>query len=235
MFGIIVTIFDALFYYPLFNALVFIYNYLPGRDLGLAIIVFTILVKFVLYPFSVKAVKSQRAIQKLQPKIKEIQNLYKDSKEKQGIATLELYKKEDINPFSTLFLVLIQLPILFALYRVSLNILKANELGSLYSFIAKPGIISPLFIGLVDLSHPNIWFAALAAILQFFQTKMLMAKPVTQNKDDMSIMIQKQMTYVSPFITVIFLVKLPAALSLYWIISGIFTIIQQYIILKKHV
>lgn len=232
MFGIIVSIFDIILYWPLFNFLILIYNYLPGHDFGLAIIVLTIVIKIALYPLAQKATNSQLTVQKLKPQIDEIQRKYKDDKEKQGIETLELYRREKINPFSTLFLVLVQIPIIIALYRVSLNALKVEELANLYAFIVNPGVINPFFLNVINLSHPSVWFAVIASLLQFFQTKMLMPKTTSKDKDDISAMVQKQMTYISPFITVIILVKLPAAVGLYWIVSGIFSIIQQYFILR---
>ncbi len=94
MFGFIVNIFDVVLYRPLFNALVFLYDYLPGRDFGVAIIVLTLVIRFLLYPTSIKAVKSQKAVQQLQPKVQEIQKKYKDDKEKQSKEVLELYKKD---------------------------------------------------------------------------------------------------------------------------------------------
>lgn len=235
MFGFLVNIFNNFLYYPLFNFLVLIYNYLPGHDFGLAIIFLTIIIRFILYPLSVKALNSQKVLQNLQPKLQEIQKKYKDDKERQAKETLELYRNEKINPFSGLFLALVQLPILIALYNVFWKGLKSTELLNLYSFVANPSDINPMFLQVVDLSKPNLVFAVLAGIIQFFQTKMLMPN-VKKNKSkqiDMASMMQKQMLYFFPFITVIILFNLPSALGLYWIVSGIFSIIQQYFILNK--
>jgi len=234
MFGFIVDIFNIFLYRPLFNFLVLIYNYLPGHDFGIAIIIVTLVIRIAMYPIAVRALNSQIALQKLQPQLQEIQKKYKDDKEKQGIETLELYRKEKINPFSGLFLAVVQLPILIALYNVFWNGLNANELNRLYAFVVNPININAMFLGLIDLSKPNLIFACLAAILQFFQTKMLIPKAVAgQGKNDISMMMQKQMVYFFPFITVIILLKMPSALALYWIVSGIFSIIQQYFILKE--
>lgn len=232
MFGFIVNIFDIVLYRPLFNALVFLYDYLPGRDFGVAIIVLTLVIRFLLYPTSIKAVKSQKAVQQLQPKIQEIQKKYKDDKEKQSKEVLELYKKEKINPFSGLFLALIQLPILIALYSVFWKGLEPEELSRLYEFVASPGQINALFLGVIDLSKPNLIFAILAGITQFFQTKMLSP----QNKatgGGFSQVMQKQMLYFFPVLTVMILLSLPSALGLYWTVSGLFSIVQQYFILRK--
>ncbi len=235
MFGFLINIFDIVLYYPLFNLLVLIYNYLPGHDFGLAIIFVTIIIRLVIYPISVKALNSQKALQRLQPQIKEIQKKYKEDKEKQAKETLSLYKKEKVNPFSGLFLALLQLPILIALYRVFWNGLKPGELLNLYNFVANPGTINPIFFSTMDLSKPNLIFAISAGILQFFQTKMLIPKvgKGEVKSSDISTIMQKQMVYLFPFITVIILLKLPSALGLYWIVSGAFSIIQQYFIFKK--
>ena len=239
MFEAIGNFFYLILYQPLFNCLVFFYNYIPGHDFGVAIILLTVLIRIILYPTSVKAVKSQRGLQKLQPLISEIQKKYKDDREKQAKETLALYKKEKINPFSGILLALIQLPILIALYRVFWDGLNPKELTSLYSFVANPGNINGLFLHMIDLSKPNMVFAVLAGLVQYFQTKMLTPKsnPGQGPKDktaDFSAAMQKQMLYVMPVFTVIILISLPSALGLYWTVSGLFSIIQQYLIFKEH-
>ncbi len=235
MFEFLINIYNVLLYRPLFNALILICNYSPNNDFGIAIIALTIIIRLILYPLSVQAFKSQRALQKLQPQMQEIQKKFKDNKEKLAMETLAIYKKEKINPFSGLFLALIQLPVLIALYRVFLGGLNTQELSGLYSFIKNPGHINAIFLGIVDLSKANIIFAILAGIFQFFQTKMLLVKPKKgqPKRDDVAAIMQTQMTYIFPVVTVLILFKLPAALPLYWITSGLFSVIQQMIILKK--
>lgn len=235
MFSFLVNIFNNFLYYPLFNLLVLIYNYIPGNDFGLAIILLTLIIRLVLYPLSIKALNSQRSLQKLQPKLEEIQKKYKNDKEKQTKETLELYRSEKINPFGGLLLAIVQLPILIALYRVFWQGLEPKELSNLYSFIINPGSINAIFLGLVDLSKPNLTFAVLAGIFQFWQTKMLIPKTDKNQPKSNSIntIMQKQMVYFFPVITIIILFKLPSALGLYWTASSIFSIIQQYFILKE--
>lgn len=235
MFELLIKFFDVFLYHPLFNSLVLLYNYLPGHDFGIAIILLTIIIRIILYPVSVKALNSQKTLQALQPKIQEIQKKYKDNKEQLAKETLELYRREKINPFSGLFLALIQLPILIALYTVFWKGLNPAELANLYSFVSNPGQINAVFLGIVDLSKANFALAVLAGIFQFFQTKMLTPKSVPgQGKSsDMSQIMQKQMVYFFPFLTVFILMSLPSAIGLYWIASGIFSIIQQYFIFKK--
>jgi len=236
MFESITSFFYIILYQPLFNLLVWLYNYMPGRDFGLAIIVLTIVIRVILYPLSVKAVRSQKNLQQLQPKIQEIQKKYKDDKEKQAKEMLALYKTEKINPFSGLLLALIQLPILIALYRVFWSGLNPKELSGLYAFIQNPGHINALFLHIIDLSKPNLVFAVLAGLVQYFQTKMLAPKNIGQKQTgapDFSQVMQKQMMYFFPAFTVIILIGLPSALGLYWTVSGLFSIIQQYFILKN--
>lgn len=231
MFDSIIHFFYLVLYQPLFNALVLLYKYLPGHDFGIAIVFLTLIIRIILFPISRQAVNSQKNLQRLQPKIQEIQKKYKNDKEKQAKEVLDLYKAEKINPFSALLLGLIQIPILIALYRVFWAGLNPKELSSLYGFVSSPGQINVLFLHLVDLSKPNLLFAVLAGITQYFQSKMLL--PKTAQGSDVARAMQSQMTYFLPVFTIIILFNLPSALGLYWTTSGIFSIIQQYFVLKK--
>jgi len=215
-----------------------LYNYIPNHDFGIAIIILTLIIRVILYPLSIKAVNSQKNLQELQPKIQEIQKKYKEDKENLAKETLELYKKEKINPFSGLLLALIQLPILIALYRVFWQGLNPEELSNLYQFVFNPGHINSFFLGTIDLSKPNLILAILAGLAQYFQTKMLLPKTNLSAKKqggapDFSQVMQKQMVYFFPVITIIILLGLPSALGLYWTAGGLFSIIQQYLILRK--
>lgn len=235
MFEFIATAFNLILYRPLFNFLVILYDYLPGHDFGVAVIVLTIIIRLVLYPSTAKATKTQKALNEIQPKLKEIQNKYKDDKEKQVKETLEAYKQAKINPFGGLLSTLIQLPILLALYWVFRDGFNPGELVNLYNFVANPGLINAKFIGLVDLSKTNVIMAIFAGVVQFFQTKMLMPKNKGSNKNkgpDFSAAMQKQMVYFLPFLTLIILLGLPSALGLYWTVGSLFLIAQQYIISK---
>ena len=239
MFELLINVFNAVLYRPLFNFLVLLYNYLPGHDFGLAIIVLTLAIRLILYPSSVKAIKSQKALSEIQPKIKEIQKKHKGDKEKQAKETMELYKKEKVNPFSSCLPTLLQFPILIALFmvfRAFKDGLDFTQLAVLYQFVPSPGVIvEPMFLGLINLAQPNIILAVLAGIFQFIQTKMITPKTKKSEakSSDFSRMMQKQMVYFFPIITVFILLKLPAALGFYWIVSSLFSIIQQYIVFKK--
>lgn len=236
MFESIGNFFYITLYQPLFNSLVFLYNIIPGNDFGLAIIFLTLAIRFVLYPLSRKALKSQTSLQKLQPQIQEIQKKYKDDKERQAKEVLALYQKEKINPFSGILVTFIQLPILIALYRVFAEGLNPKELSVLYNFITNPGQLNAMFLGLIDLSKANLIIAILAGLVQYWQTKMIIPKKIGGGKDgkaDLAHAMQKNMAYFFPIFTVVILMGLPSALGVYWITSGAFSIAQQYLIFKK--
>ena len=242
MFDILVSFFDIVLYKPLFNGLILLYQYLPGQDFGIAVIVLTVFIKIVLYPLGVKSIKMQKALSELQPKMKEIQERFKQDKEKQAKAMMELYQKEKINPLSGCFPLLVQLPIIIALYRVFWKGLQPEQMAYLYSFVPSPGVIDSTFLGIIDLAAPCIALAFLAGILQFFQTKMMMphfskkSGGGSKKKDQMgqfSDMMQKQMLYFFPVFTVIILWTLPSAIGLYWIVFTLFAIIQQHFTLGK--
>ncbi len=226
--------------------MVFFYNIIPGHDIGIAIIMLTLLVRFVLYPVNTKAIKSQKQLQEIQPKMKEVQAKYKNDKEKQAKALMELYQKHKINPMSGCFPILIQFPILIALYWVFLNGFKDESLSILYTFISNPGHINPMFIGLVNLSETNIVLAFIAGILQYFQTKMIMGNKKEEDKkenkkektpeektQDFAQSMSKQMIYLMPVLTFVFAMSFPSGLALYWAVTTLFAIVQQSLIIKK--
>lgn len=235
--------FNLLLYQPILNALILLYEYLPGKDFGVAIIVLTLLIRFLLYPFSRQAIASQKAMADLQPKIKEIQEKFKKDREKQARAMMALYQKEKINPFSGCLPYLVQIPILIALYRVFWRGLEKSQAVFLYSFVPNPfDGFEPTFLGLINLGKASAFLAVIAAILQFWQTKMLSPQNSKKkekkeakksNKPDFGAMFQKQMLYFFPFFTFLILLKFPSAIALYWITTSLFSIGQQYMFLKE--
>jgi YidC/Oxa1 family membrane protein insertase len=235
--GLLISAFNTILYQPLFNALILLYERLPGHDFGIAIIVLTIIIRLIFYPLMVQSIKSQKVLSELQPKIQEIQQKYKDDKEKQARETMGLYQKEKINPFGGCLPLLIQLPILIALYRVFWKGLHPEAMINLYNFVPHPGVIDPTFLGVINLGQASLILAILAGITQFFQTKMITPKaPKSQTKDQMaqfSNMIQKEMLYFFPLFTVFILWRLPAAIGLYWIVTALFSIFQQHLIFKQ--
>jgi len=227
--------FTVLLYNPLFNALVLLYLYLPGHDFGIAVIVLTVLIRIVLYPLMVKSLKSQKALSELQPKMQEIQEKHKNDKEAQTKEMMALYQREKINPFGGCLPLLIQLPILIALYQVFWKGLGPETMHHLYGFIPNPGTINTSFLGLINLTEPSILLAILSGIIQFFQTKIMtpQKKNIQGKKDQMSQfsdLMQKEMLYFFPILTVFILWKLPSAIGIYWIVTGLFSIYQQILV-----
>ncbi|OGZ33683.1 MAG: hypothetical protein A2Y98_01415 [Candidatus Portnoybacteria bacterium RBG_19FT_COMBO_36_7] len=220
-------------YKPLLNGLIFLYNVIPGHDLGIAIIVLTIIIRIVLYPLNQKAIKSQKKMQLIQPKIKEIQQKYKDDKEKQGRAMMDLYKEHKINPASGCLPILVQLPVLWGLFSVLRAGLNEENFVRLYSFVARPEVINNMFLGILDLSQKNIILAVLAGIAQFIQSKMITPQTSSSSGgNDFASAMSKQMVYLFPIFTIFIAASLPAGLALYWLATTIFGIVQQYFVLN---
>ena len=217
---------------PLLNLLIWLYNVIPGHDLGLALIAFTILVRLALFPSFQKSLRSQRQLQQIQPKLDEIRTKYENDKEAQTKAMLEFYQQHKINPLSSCLPLLIQLPLLIALYSVFRIGLNGNLASDLYPFVANPGIINHNLLGIVELAKPNIILGVFAGLTQFVQSKM-MAPKTTSASDKTTTLMNAQFTYLMPAVTVLIATKLPAGLSLYWVITTLFAISQQYYIIKK--
>ncbi|OGE80108.1 MAG: hypothetical protein A2660_00570 [Candidatus Doudnabacteria bacterium RIFCSPHIGHO2_01_FULL_45_18] len=221
--------FNLLLVYPLLNLLVFFYNFIP--DIGIVIILITVLVRLILLPSFHKSLKHQKAMTDLQPKMNAIKHQYKDDKEAQAKATMELYKVHKVNPLSSCLPLLIQLPILIALYQVFIQSLDGRTLEGLYGFVTTPASIDPMFLNFLNLSSKNVIMAVLAGGLQYFQSRLML--PKTPTDDPTAKMMQWQTLYFLPLITVVLGVQFPAGLTLYWVVTTLFGIGQQYYILRK--
>lgn len=239
-------LYTELLFRPILNILIWLYGTIPGADLGIAIIVLTIIVKAILYPLTAQQLKQQKAMQELQPKIAEIRKRLKDDKEAQAKELMELYRKEKVNPASSCLPLLIQLPVFIALYQALSVGLQSETLTQLYSFVPNPGHINTTLLGLVDLANPSYVLAVLAAAVQFWQSWLMFKKTgvtkrppeeVQEEKgakdEDMTAMINKQMMYMMPIITLIIGIKLPGGLTLYWFVMSLLTVAQQYIQNRK--
>ena len=231
--------FTKIFYEPIYNALVFLIDIIPGGDIGLAIILLTLIIKFILLPLHRKAIVSQIRLKQIEPKINEIKAKYTD-KQEQAAKTFELYKQEKISPLSGCLPVLIQLPIIFALYRVFLNGFDFSSTEHLYSFITSPESINLNFLGLFDLSVKSLFLAVLAGITQYFQISYATKRnPEVKNDGSMqaniSNMMGKQMKYFMPVFVAVISYQISGAIALYWSVNNIFTTIQEILINKKMV
>jgi len=230
--------FTVIFYQPILNLLIFLYNTISFQDLGVAIILLTVLIKLILWPLGRQAIKSQKSLQELQPKIEELKKKYVDNKVELSRATMELYKENKVNPFSSCLPLLVQLPFLFAVYQVFRDGLN-NKLDLVYSFIYKPETINGISFGFLNLDKPNIYLAVLAGLAQFWQAKMMITKSPSVKTDgskdeSMAAIMNKQMLYFMPAITIFIGATLPGGLTLYWFVITVLTALQQLVVFKKN-
>ncbi|HXK35336.1 MAG TPA: YidC/Oxa1 family membrane protein insertase [Candidatus Paceibacterota bacterium] len=227
-----ISLFNTVLFEPLHNALAFLVAIIPGGDIGLAIIILTIIVKLILYPLTKRSIDSNRKMKLLEPELAKIKEEYKDKKEEQAKKTFELYKQNKINPFAGCLIILIQLPIIIALYYVFLKGLDFSS-ESLYSFVTAPTIIKTQFLGLVDMGSKSLILAILAGITQYLQTALSMPKTKKEAKKDDSFSgslkrsMDLQMRYFLPLFIGFVAFQVQAAVALYWVTSNIFTIGQE--------
>ena len=228
------TIWNILIYKPIFNTLIFLAQYVTFKDVGIAVILLTIIIRLILMPISKKMIRGQYALKAIQPKIDAIKarGLSKDEEAKE---TMVLYKAEKINPFSSCLYLLIQLPILFGIYFA----LRAgiNQPTNLYSFLSINGLHNTL-LGLIDITKPFLPFAILAGLTQSLQA-FLAPKPIEPSGDSTSFQNQfaksmsLQTKYILPLLIIFIASKLAAAVAIYWIIANTFSIFQEFYFRKQ--
>ena len=230
------NVWNIALYQPLLNALAFLVSIIPGGDVGVAVIVLTILVKIILFPLSQRSIESQAQMNILTPELNKIK-ASGASKEEQAKQTFELYKKHKTNPFSGCLLVLIQIPIIFALYYVFFKGIKFDN-GLLYSFVHVPEHINMIFLGVLDISKKSLILAILAGVSQYLQAH-FMPKPAVSNNatasfsDSFTKSMSMQMKYIFPFIVAFIAYSISGAVALYWITSNLFMVGQQIYVKKK--
>jgi len=233
---------DIILYQPLLNLLIIFYNFL-GRNMGVAIIALTILVRLLLFPSTMKSLLVQKKLKDMQPEIERIKKDHGHDRKKMTEATMELYQKHGVNPFSSCLPLLIQFPVFIALYRVFLQFNQMLQKNMLYPFVHRPEAINTHFLWL-DLSKPDPLYIMpiLAGLSLFWQTKMITPEQPSlspgsgsqeKQMEQFQKMLSKQMLYLFPIMTVFFALKLPSALALYWVVTTLFGITQQYVVFKK--
>lgn len=220
------ALWNTFLYEPIYNALVFVAQHITLKDVGLAVVVLTIIIRFILMPISKKSIISQYKMRLLQPKLDEIKSrgLSKEEESKEQFA---LYKKEGVNPFSGCLYLLIQLPILFALY---FSFMKGiNQPEHLYGFLSTEGLKNT-FLGLVDITKPFLPFAILAGVTQAIQAFLVPKPPVSSNTGFQAQFAKSmgvQTKFVLPIVIIFIASKLASAVALYWVITNIFSIAQE--------
>ena len=226
-------VYHAVVQIPLYNALVGLLSVAPWMDMGIALVILTVLVKTALFPLSLKAARTQLLMKELEEPMKEIKEKYKDNREEQGKKLLELYKEKNVNPFSSFIVLFIQIPVILGLFFVfSRGGLPEVNTDILYSFVHAPEHISMMFFGVIDMAGKNKVLAFLAGVTQHFQARLSM--PATKERkenasfqEDFARSMQTQVKYVLPLVIIFVAYTMGGAIALYWITSNIFAIGQE--------
>jgi YidC/Oxa1 family membrane protein insertase len=226
-------IFGTLVTTPLYNGLVLLMHALPWADLGIIVIIFTCIVRLILFPLAQKSVRTQIVMQEIQPEIDKLKQRYKDNPQEQAAKIMALYKERGLNPFASILFMFIQIPIIFGLYFMFLRSgLPAIDPAQLYSFVSVPAGVSTMFLGLVSVTAKSIPLAILAGGSQFLQAQF--AKPPEIKNDgersfgrEFTKSLHFQMRYVFPVIIIFIASALPASIALYWITSNLFSTAQE--------
>lgn len=237
MFAPISAVFHAIIYDPLYNGLVFLVGIMPGHDMGLAVIALTVVVRCILWPLSRQAIDAQLAMKKITPEVEALKKKYKNNSPEQSQAILELYKERGIHPFASIGLLLIQFPILIALYWVFYRAgFPKIDPALLYPFVHAPVAIDMTLLGVISMTGRSVTLAILAAATQFLYTRLSMgprqkaleSTPVEASLSaDMAKSFDMQARYMLPVMIGIIGYTIAAAAPLYWATGNTFMILQE--------
>ena len=223
---------ETLLVKPLFNTFLFLYAHIPGHDFGIVVILFTLLVRVLLWPLFSKSIRSQLVMSKLQPEIEAVQKKYKDDKQTQVAELMKLYKQNKFNPFSGVISLFIQLPILLAVYKV-FQLFYVSFGHLVYPWIPVSPNMNHTFLGMFDLLQPFFLATVCASLLQFVQV-FFSLKSIPQTKtQDATVRASRLTAYLSPVLTFVIFRSFPSVLSLYWSVSSIVSVAQQWYIQKQ--
>lgn len=246
-------LFDTLIYEPLYNALVFLVHILPSGDVGIAVIILTLLVKFLLLPLSIKATRTQLKMKEIEPKVKEIQSTHKDNREMQAAEMMKIYREAKVNPFSSIFVIFIQIAIIIPLFLIFRNGISEIDVTRLYSFVPEPEVMNMMFLGFINVAGKSLPVAILAGLAQFFQSHVLLAsqesvtkeaKEAAGEKDEkedegpsfgahLQKSLKMQMRFVFPVILAVVTYTTSAVVGFYFIVSALFAIAQEMFVKRK--
>lgn len=238
------SIWHGVFFDPVYNSLVFFIDVVRGGDVGIAIILTVVLVKVILLPVSLKAARTQLVMHEMEPKMRAIKEDFKDNREEQARRTLALFQEHKVNPFSSILLLFIQIPIVialyFAVYRGGGVPLPEINVALLYSFISIPETVSMHFLGLMNIAAKSLPLALLAGATQYIHTRMSLPTlaprdpdAVASFKDDFNRSMQLQMRYVMPIIIIVAAYTISAAIALYFVVSNLMSIVQEMVVRRK--
>ena len=240
--GLFKKTWNGLFYRPIYNGLIFLTYVLPYHSLGLAIILITLLIRTILLIPSQKAMKAQKRMQEIQPKLEKIKQKYKGDQQKIAAETMAIWKDSKVNPLGSCLPMLMQFPFLIALFYVIKGGLNPDNAFLLYTQYADFALhdINVNFLNILDLTKTNIYVLPLIiGGLQFVQMKLSLAKKTKkknskekEKKNEMAIA-SSTMTYIMPVMIAVFTASLPAGVGVYWGTSTLYGIIQQLFINKE--
>lgn len=235
--GFIVEIFNTVFFEPLTNALVFLIGVMPFHDIGLATIVLTLVVRFIIFPLNHRSIKTQIKMKELEPEIKKIKERIQKNSQEQARRIMELYRAHGINPFSGFVTLLVQIPIIIALFKVFSTGINIDS-SILYSFVSAPEAINSKFLGFIEMGEKSYILGALTGITQFFQMR-LAVPPIKKEageksfKSDFARNMNIQMRYVLPVFIFFIASRFSAALALYWTTMNVFAIVHESFVRRK--
>lgn len=235
-----IEFFRSFIYEPIYNALALFVSWVPGGDVGVAIILITVLVKVVLFPLAVRASHTQLAMRALEPELRALRERYKDNSQELALKTLALYKEKKVNPFVSIAILLVQLPVILGLYWVIWTESSEGvfDPALLYAWIVPPDVSSFVFLGLVPLAEGSIILAIIAGVTQYYLSQLMMPSAPTPTgksfQDDLATSMHLQMRYVFPVLLGVIAYVATAAIALYFITSNIFGIMQELVARERH-
>ncbi len=234
------SFFNTTIFQPLYNGLIFLIHLVPFADAGVIVIVFTGIIKLILLPLSLKASRAQLQMKSIEKDLNLIKEKYKDNKEEQAQKTIEYYKEKGINPFASIFILIVQLPIIIGLYQVFLKSgLPTINKSLLYSFVPAPEFVNMTFIHLINITQKSLVLAVIAGITTFVQLHLASSgntppAPTTSMQNNITQNMATQMKYFFPIIVTFISYSISGVLALYWITSNLFAIGQEMYIKHKY-
>jgi YidC/Oxa1 family membrane protein insertase len=232
--------FHTFFYEPIYNLIVLVLTFVPLHDIGAAIVIVTLIVKILLLPLNISALRTQYMMKKIDPEMKKIKELQKTDPQKASKEMIALYRDNKVNPFSSLFVMIIQIPVFFALYFVFSKGLFSDP-KSLYSFVVFPEHLHNIAFGIFDVTHKNIVIAIFAGLSSYFLARRQTQTMIIPKKDSKDESFQDQfmksmrmqILYVLPIIITFSAAVLPSALALYWFVSNTISYFLDVYMKKK--
>jgi len=231
--------FRTLIYTPILNVLVALLLFLPGHNLGLAIIILTFVIRTILLKPSLDAAKSQKKMQALQPKLDALKKKYGDDQMRLSQETMKLWSENKVHPLSSCLPMLIQFPILIALFYTINGGLSPDRSFLIYDFLPdfNLGEINPHFLGLNLFTRNLIFLPIIVGGMQFAQMQLMSPagkkKDAKQNMPEEMVAANNMMKYMMPVMIALFTAQLPAAVGLYWGTSTFYGVIQQLVVNKE--